>query len=179
MGGYLCFSILCKSVQHGDPSSVTMQQNKKITQAPGRINKGWAKLRVLKCGRERWFFYAYLLSKNTAMPTQRTACPQRYPCQYLLYKAFWLVKSNEHPETFNYRFSTNEVNKASNAAQNKACDEKFHSGNTVCLCLKLRGWKVLTVLVFSPREQHWCFPVFASVFMHMCIGCLRGLHTEG
>lgn len=33
-----------------------------------------AKLLVLKCGRK---------TKNTAMPNQRTACPQTYPCQHL------------------------------------------------------------------------------------------------
>lgn len=37
------------------------------------------------------------------------------------------MKRNEHPETFNYRFSTNEVNKASNAVQNKDLDEEFFS----------------------------------------------------
>lgn len=46
------------------------------------------------------------------------------------------------------------------------------------MSLKLRGWKVLTVLVFSPRE-HWCFPIFTSVFTHVCTGPLRGLHIEG
>lgn len=45
--------------------------------------------------------------------------------------------------------------------------------------MKLWGWKVLTVLVFSRREQPWCFPIFASVFMHVCTGPSRGLHIEG
>lgn len=47
------------------------------------------------------------------------------------------------------------------------------------MCQKVRGWKVLTVLVFSLREQPWCFPIFTSVFMHVCTGPLRGLHIEG
>lgn len=34
------------------------------------------------------------------------------------------MKCNERPETSNYRFPTNEVNRASNAAQNKALDEE-------------------------------------------------------
>lgn len=38
---------------------------------------------------------------------------------------------------------------------------------------------MLTVLVFSPREQHWCFPLFTSVFTHVCTGPSRGLHIEG
>ena len=36
-----------------------------------------------------------------------------------------------------------------------------------------------TVSVFSLREQRWCFPIFTSVFTHVCTGPLRGLHIEG
>lgn len=47
------------------------------------------------------------------------------------------------------------------------------------MSLKLRGWKVLTVLVFSLREQRLSFPIFTSVFTRTCTGPLRGLHIEG
>lgn len=59
------------------PSSFSGRENKnrKIRQAPGSVNKGWAKLWVWKCGRKRWFLCAYLLSKNTAMPSQKDCVP--------------------------------------------------------------------------------------------------------
>lgn len=39
----------------GDPFIIHQQINKRVRQAPGRINKGSAKLWVLKCARKRWF----------------------------------------------------------------------------------------------------------------------------
>lgn len=98
-------------------------ENKKIWQASDRINKGWAKLWVLKCGRERWFFGAHLPSKNTSLPTQRPRAYRGIHANTFHTKVlFWTAKCNGHPQAFNYRFYTNEVNKASNAAQNKALD---------------------------------------------------------
>ena len=47
------------------------------------------------------------------------------------------------------------------------------------MSVKLRGWKVLTVLVFSLIEQYWCFPIFTSVHTHVCMGPVRGLHIGG
>lgn len=80
LGGYL--SSMSLSSYH-DPLIISQLKNSETRQAPGKINKGWAKLWVLKCGRERWFLYPYLRSKNMAMPSQKTACPQRYPCQHI------------------------------------------------------------------------------------------------
>lgn len=36
------------------------------------------------------------------------------------------------------------------------------------MSLKLWGRKVLTVLVFVLREQHWCFPIF-YVTIYSCV----------
>ncbi len=33
--------------------------------------------------------------------------------------------------------------------------------------------------VDSVRELRRCFPIFTSVFTHVCTGPLRGLHIEG
>lgn len=41
------------SVHIGDPSIIRQQKNKTVRQAPGSVNKGWAKLWVQKCVRKK------------------------------------------------------------------------------------------------------------------------------
>lgn len=79
----------------------------------------------------------------------------------------------------NYRFPTNEVNRASNTAQNKDLDEECAVQVMLDVSEATGVEGVDTVSVFSLREQRWCFPIFTSVFTHVCTGPLRGLHIEG
>lgn len=66
-------------------------------------------------------------SKNRAEPIKKDRVPAEasVPAPFIKSIFSQLSVCNEHPETDDYRFPTNEVNKASNAAQNKGPDEEL------------------------------------------------------
>lgn len=117
------------SVHIGDPSIIRQQKNKTVRQAPGSVNRGWAKLWVQKCVRKKCLSLR-LYSKNRAEPIKSAACPQSCPCQHLYIKVSFLnpacvMSVSKRPIT---DFLLTRYTKHQTQLKTKGCDEELLVG---------------------------------------------------